>query len=209
MRVGPVAAFDIAFKVLTVGLALYPLLDPNASHFQGKAMGVRALIYPWATILIPAVWAARGRPAPYPYLADIALAFPFAFDAAGNVFGWFATPGFDQAPHLLGWMALAICFGAAIGPIVRGRWTTVGLVVGFGATIDILWEIGEFVLSRSGSSGLQLTYENTIQDLALSLLGAALGAAIVVSLLRPRPDTPTTLFGWPRRGTDPRRATER
>jgi hypothetical protein len=196
MRIRPVLALDIAIKVLTVGLALYPLLDPNSSHFQGKAMGVRALIYPWATVLIPAAWWIRGRPSPYPYLADIALAAPFAFDAAGNVFGWFALPGFDIAPHLLGWLALAVCFGSAVGPIVRRPWTTFGLVVGFGATIDILWEIGEFSLSRSGSSGLQLTYENTIQDLATSLIGATVGAVLVATLARPPADTPATLFGW-------------
>ena len=37
------------------------------------------------------------------------------------------------------------------------------------------WEIGEYLMMRSGASGLDLTYENTIQDLAMSLAGAALG----------------------------------
>jgi len=192
----PITGFNLAVKIVAVGLAVYPLLDPNASHFQGKAMGVRAFVYPWATILIPAVWWLRGRPKPYPYLADIALAFPFAFDAAGNVFGWFAITGFDAAPHFFGWAALAICFGSAVGPIVGRRWTTFGLVVGFGATIDILWEISEFILSRTGSSGLQLTYENTIQDLAMSLLGATAGAIVVTTVLLRRPGIPATLFGW-------------
>jgi hypothetical protein len=196
-----VAIGNLAVKIVAVGLAVYPLVDPNASHFQGKAMGVRAFVYPLATLLIPAAWWLRGRPSPYPYLADVALAFPFAFDAAGNVFGWFAISGFDVAPHFLGWASLAICFGSAVGPIVNRRWTTFGLVVGFGATIDILWEIGEFLLSRSGSSGLQLTYENTIQDLAMSLLGATAGAIIVSTALRPRLGAPAGLFGWARRTT--------
>ena len=58
-----------------------------------------------------------------------------------------------------------------------------GLVVGFGATIDILWELGEFLLLKSGSSGLQLTYENTIQDLVFSLIGAALAALVIATVL--------------------------
>jgi hypothetical protein len=70
------------------------------------------------------------------------------------------------------------------------------LILGFGAVADILWEIGEFALMRSGSSGLQLTYENTIQDLGFSLAGAALGALVVVTLLWRAEGTPASLFGW-------------
>ena len=73
---------------------------------------------------------------------------------------------------------------------------TFGLAVGFGAVVDILWEIGEYLLQRSGASGLQLTYENTIQDLAMSLTGAVVGAILVATVLHPRPGTPRALFGW-------------
>jgi len=187
---------DLGVKLGAVALALYPLLDPSASHFQGKAMGARAAVYPWAVVIIPAAWWFAGRPRPYPYVADMALVLPFAFDAAGNVFGWFALTGFDALPHAFGWLSLAIGFGLAVVPLVDRRWLAFLLVAGFGATIDILWEIGEFLLQRSGSSGLQLTYENTIQDLALSLLGATIGALVVVSLGWPKPGTPRRLFGW-------------
>lgn len=198
MRRRALLVLDLGVKLVAVALALYPLLDPNASHFQGKAMGARAVIYPWAVVIIPAAWWFAGRPRPYPYVADIALALPFAFDAAGNVFGLFAISGFDVLPHALGWLSLAIAFGLAVVPLVERRWLAFLLVVGFGATIDILWEIGEFLLQRSGSSGLQLTYQNTIQDLALSLLGATIGALLVVTVAWPKPDTPRTLFGWSR-----------
>jgi hypothetical protein len=69
-------------------------------------------------------------------------------------------------------------------------------VLGFGAVIDILWEAGEFAMMRSGASGLQLTYENTIQDLVMSLFGAAVAALLMATLLWPAPGTPATLFGW-------------
>lgn len=187
---------DIAVKAAVVGLSLYPLIRPNASHFAGKAMGVRAIVYPSTTLLIPAIWWLSGRPEPYPFLADIALGLPFIIDAAGNVLGLFAIKGFDAIPHATGWFFLSLAFGLAIAPLAGEPWIAFGLVVGFGAAVDIVWEIGEFLLMKSGASGLQLTYENTIQDLAFSLAGALFAGIVVATILWPAAGTPATLFGW-------------
>jgi len=189
-------ALDVLVKAAVLGLSLYPLVRPGSSHFAGKAMGVRAVLYPATTLLIPATWLLAGRPEPYPFLADIALALPFVFDAAGNVFGWFAIRGFDALPHGLGWFFLSIAFGLAVAPLAGEPWIAFGLVLGFGAVVDILWEAGEFLLMKSGASGLQLTYENTIQDLVLSLSGAAVAALVVATVLWPSSGTPVSLFGW-------------
>jgi len=59
---------DLAVKVAVVGLSLYPLRDPGSSHCAGKAMGIRALLYPGFTLLSPAVWFLSGRPGRYPFL---------------------------------------------------------------------------------------------------------------------------------------------
>jgi hypothetical protein len=190
---------NLAAKGAVVGLALYPLADPDASHFAGKAMGIRAALYPACTLIIPAAWLAAGRPEPYPHLADTALSLPFALDAAGNVLGLFAIPGFDAFPHAAGWLFLTLAFGSAVAPLIERRSVQFAVALGFGATIDVLWELGEYTLMRSGSSGLQLTYENTIQDMAVSLLGAAIGAVLTATAFRPRPGTPARLFGWSRR----------
>jgi hypothetical protein len=187
---------DVAVKVAVVAFSTYPLVRPDASHFHGKAMGVRAWLYPAFTLLIPAIWLGSGRPGPYPFLADIALGLPFLVDAASNVFGLFAIQGFDAIPHSTGWFFLAIAFGLGVAPLVGERWIGFGLVLGFGAVIDILWEAGEFAMMRSGASGLQLTYENTIQDLVMSLSGAAVGALVVATVLWPPPGTPVAPFGW-------------
>jgi hypothetical protein len=189
-------ALDLLVKAAVLGLSLYPLVRPSSSHFAGKAMGVRAVLNPAMTLLIPATWLLAGRPEPYPFLADIALALPFIFDAAGNVFGWFAIKGFDALPHALGWFFLSIAFGLAIAPLAGEPWIAFGLVLGFGAVVDILWEAGEFLLMKSGASGLQLTYENTIQDLVVSLSGAAVAALGVATVLWPSSGTPVALFGW-------------
>lgn len=187
---------DLGVKAAVVGLSVFPLVRPNASHFAGKAMGVRALIYPATTLLIPAVWWFSGRPGPYPFLADIALGLPFVLDGAGNVLGLFAIKGFDAIPHAVGWFFLSLAFGLAVAPLVPEPWIAFGLIAGFGAIADIVWEIGEFLLMKSGASGLQLTYENTIQDLGFSLAGAVLAAAAVATILWPAAGTPATLFGW-------------
>lgn len=187
---------DLVVKGAVAGFSLYPLTRPSSSHFTGKAMGVRAFVYPATTLLIPLVWLLAGRPDPYPVLADIALGIPFALDAGANVFGLFAIRRFDAIPHTVGWFFLSIAFGLAIAPLVGQPWIAFGLVVGFGAVIDILWEVAEFALMRSGASGLQLTYENTIQDLTMSLIGATLGALVVATILWPTPGTSATLFGW-------------
>ena len=187
---------DLAAKGLVIGLSLYPLTRSGSSHFAGKAMGVRALVYPGSTLVIPAVWLAAGTPGPYPFLADIAFALPFALDAAGNVFGWFAVKGFDRIPHSVGWFFLTVAFGLAVAPLAGERWIGFGLALGFGAVADIVWEMGEFALMRSGASGLQLTYDNTIQDLGMSLLGAVGGASLVATLLWPAAGTARNLFGW-------------
>jgi hypothetical protein len=192
----PELVVDIVVKLAVIGLAVYPLLRPGSSHFAGKAMGVRVLVYPAATLIIPAIWLLSRRPAPYPFLADIAFGLPFAIDAGANVFRLFAINRFDIVPHLSGWFFLTTAFGLGVAPLVDQRWVAFGLVLGFGAVIDILWEAAEFLLMRSGASGLELTYENTIQDLVVSLSGAALGALVVATVLWPAPGTPATPFGW-------------
>jgi hypothetical protein len=187
---------DIGVKLAVVGFSLYPLARPGSSHFAGKAMGVRAAFYPAATVVIPVVWLLAGRPLPYPFLADICLGLPFAIDAGANVLGLFARRGFDAIPHSTGWFFLSVAFGLAVAPLVGERWIAFGLCLGFGAVTDILWEVGEFAMMRSGASGLQLTYENTIQDLLMSLTGAAVGALAIATVLWPAAGTPATLFGW-------------
>jgi hypothetical protein len=196
--VDPLLALDLVVKIGVVTLSIYPLARPESSHFAGKAMGVRALLYPAVMLLIPAVWLLAGRPLPYPVVADIALGLPFLVDAGANVLGLFAIRRFDMIPHASGWFFLSVAFGLAVAPMVPERWLLFLLVLGFGAIIDILWEVGEYAMMKSGASGLELTYENTIQDLVMSLSGAAVGALVMATVLWPAPGTPETLFGWVR-----------
>ncbi len=129
----PAPVIAIALKLVVVAMSWYPVLRPGSSHFSGKAMGVRAVLYPAVMLLIPATWLMAGRPSPYPYLADVALTVPCLIDAGANVFGLFAIKGFDGTPHFVGWMCLTVTFGLAVAPMVEQRWIAFGLVAGFGA----------------------------------------------------------------------------
>jgi hypothetical protein len=144
-------------------------------------MGVRAILYPAVMVLVPAVWLLAGRPAPYPFLADTLLGIPFAFDAAGNVPGLFANRGVRRHPAL-DRMVLALDRIRALARVRRRDRRA--------------WEICEYLLMRSGASRLDLTYDNTIQDLAMSLTVAVAGALVVATILWPAAGTPATLFGW-------------
>ncbi len=44
---------NLVVKAAVVGFSVYPLARPGSAHFAGKAMGVRALVYPATTLLIP------------------------------------------------------------------------------------------------------------------------------------------------------------
>jgi hypothetical protein len=193
---GMALVIDLAIKALVIALSLYPMMRPESAHFVGKAMGVRAVLYLATVLLIPLVWLSAGRPEPYPFLADIALGIPLLVDAVGNAFGLFAIKGFDSIPHFTGWFLISIAFGLAVSPLLPEPWVAFGLVLGFGAVVDVLWEIGEYALMRSGASGMDLTYENTIQDLGMSLAVAAVGALAAATILWPAPGTPASLFGW-------------
>ena len=56
------------------------------------------------------------------------------------------------------------------------------LGTGFGGVAIIIWEIVEYLIAESGTSGLNLTYKDTISDLGLSTLGGAVGAIVAVYL---------------------------
>ena len=75
---------------------------------------------------------------------------------------------------------------AFLGTLALPRLEVWALAVGFGASTHILWELVEYGVMALGSSGLSLTYEDTIGDLALSFGSSLAGAAVSVTLLWPR-----------------------
>ena len=157
------AAFwlNLTVKAALVGLLAFGAFS-GLQQFEGKAL------------VIPVIWALRGRRPGYPYLADVLLTLPFLVDTAGNALDLYDTiEWWDDANHLVNWALLAGAMGAICHPRA-GSWTTLAFVVGFGAVTAILWEIAEYYAFIRNSPELATAYVDTLGDLGLGLTGSFL-----------------------------------
>ncbi len=113
----------------------------------------------------------------------IKCVLPFVIDSGGNALDLYNTaPNFDRFAHLFNWLAHTTAQGSAVSVLNLNRKIVFSLVLGFGATTNILWEISEFIVMQMGASGLQLTYNDTIEDLILSLIGSIIGSVLVTTI---------------------------
>jgi hypothetical protein len=171
---------NVGLKLLLVALLLFSVFS-DLERFNGKAMAARALTYPLAALVVPVAWWLRGRPRPYPHAIDSLVVQPFVIDTGGNVLDLYSVYWFDDLAHFLNWTILVAAFALALRRTRLPRLPAWGLAVGLGAATEILWEIGEYIVMELGSSGLQLTYVDTIGDLALGGCGTLLGATLVAA----------------------------
>jgi hypothetical protein len=169
---------NVAVKTLLVALLLFSVFS-DLERFNGKAMLARALAYPFAALIVPIVWWLRGRPQPYPHAIDILVVLPFVIDTGGNVLDLYSVWWFDDVAHFLNWWILVSAFALALRRTQLALLPSWSIAVGLGAATEILWELGEYAVMKLGSSGLQLTYEDTVGDLALGGAGTLLGATLV------------------------------
>jgi hypothetical protein len=181
-----IAAANVGVKLLLLGLLLFSLLS-GLERFSGKAMAARAASYPLAALIVPVWWWLRGRRWHYPHDVDLLIVLPFVIDTGGNVLDLYSVWWFDDVAHFLNWAILVSAFALTLLRTRLGLPNACALAVGFGAVTEILWELGEYAVMKLGSSGLQLTYEDTIGDLALGGAGTLLGATLVA----------VARVGWP------------
>lgn len=173
---------NLLVKVSFAALMAVVVFVPDLPGFAGKAPLARALSYPLAAVVIPVGWWLRGRPAPYPHLADALVGAPFVIDLAGNVpdlydrFGWW-----DDANHVWNWALLCAGVGLLLrrSPRVTDPLVLAGLVAGFGALSIIWWEAAEYIAFIRTSPELDTAYTDTLGDLLLSS-GGGLVAAVVL-----------------------------
>jgi hypothetical protein len=179
-----VLLLTLGLKVLLVALLAFGAFS-GAQQFEGKAFGWRLLTYPLATLVVPAGWWLLQRPRPYPAAVDNLLVAPFLIDVLGNAFDLYDQVWWwDDANHFVNWALLSGALAALLIRLRGGRWTAIALVVGFGATTAVLWELAEYVAFIRNSSELDTAYEDTLGDLALGLAGAMLAAMVAGRALR-------------------------
>jgi hypothetical protein len=171
---------DVAIKVALVALLLHAVLLPDLPQYADKAMAPRAIAYPFAALLVPALWWWRWRDRPFPAAIDILITTPFLIDVVGNALDLYDTvEWWDDANHFVNWAMLTGGVALALRWTTLGPWPRFGLAVGFAAVAAIGWELAEYIAFIRFSSELATAYTDTLGDLALGTLGGALGAGLV------------------------------
>jgi hypothetical protein len=176
-----------AVKGALAACLLAGLLFPGIPGVEGKGWPERSVGYPVSALIVPLVWHLRGRRVDYPHLADALFVTPFVLDLLGNLVNLFDTVDqFDDILHFANWSFLVAAFVLFLHPYVLARWNLVMLGSGLGAIAIVAWEAVEWVIQEMGTTGLQLTYDDTIGDLVLSTSGGVLGAVLTARALTRR-----------------------
>jgi hypothetical protein len=113
------------------------------------------------------------------------MTLPWLVDLIGNRLNLFDTVGWwDDAMHFILWGLLIAGVLLAFASPTLSRGLTAFVAIGFGATAEVVWEIGEYVAFIRSSPELQTAYTDTLGDLGLGTLGALLAGLILYPLRR-------------------------
>jgi hypothetical protein len=184
-------------KATVIALAVDAFANSNKPRFSGKAMKIRAIGYAGSLLAVPLAWRLRGRREAYPRELDLLVALPILADAGGNAIGIYQRAHVDDAIHFANGALLAGVVGAIISARENTAWEAAGIAATAGTSAAALWEIFEWVGSKLGAKGMDLSYDDTMEDLIETTSGALLGA--LVTLLR----HPARLRQVPGRSGDP------
>lgn len=190
-------AATTAVKAAVIALAVDAFVNSDKPRFQGKAMKVRALGYTSALLIVPLAWRMRGRKEPYPRELDLLVALPLLADAGGNAIGMYQNAHVDDAIHFANGALLAGVVGAIAAPRDRTAWETATFATAVSTAVAAAWEMFEWIGLKLGAKGMDLSYDDTMEDLIETTAGAFLGG--LVTLLR----HPARLRQVPGRRGDP------
>ncbi len=171
----------VAMKATILAVAVDATLRRDQPRYRGKAMQTRAIGYVGASLLVPLAWRllpGRGR---YPRGLDLAVATPLLLDAIGNAAGIYQRKRVDDLVHLANGAIVAGVGGALVGPYVDEPWQAALAGAGIGVTAQTLWEIMEYAAFRFGDRGMDLTYQDTMDDMIESTIGALIGGAFTLT----------------------------
>jgi hypothetical protein len=187
--VRPAFWINVALKAALIGQLAVAVAWPDLPQFEGKAFAGRAIAYPIAVLLVPAIWwlLRRRRPIQFPYALDILWTLPFLIDVSGNTADLYDTIGWwDDANHFVNWGILVAAFGQLLIRLPIGRLEAAALAIGFGAVTALLWEFGEYLtFIRFNEEEFRTAYTDTLGDLALGLGGSVVAAVLIVTVLWP------------------------
>ena len=189
-------AVTIAAKAATVGFAIDAWLNHDSPRLRGKAIRTRAVGYSAALLLVPLAWRFLPGPRdPYPRALDLGVTVPLLADAAGNAFGIYEKVRIDDAVHTANAALLAGVTGSLIAPHVDQAWQAALAGGAIAIAGETLWETMEYVAWRLGQDGMDLTYEDTMDDIIGTWIGALVGAAYILTRA-PRAKSTRRRRGW-------------
>jgi hypothetical protein len=184
----------VATKAATLACAVDALVNAESPRLRGKAIRTRALGYAAGLALVPGIWRLlpdRGR---YPRGLDLAVTLPLLIDAGGNALGLYEEAHLDDVVHFLNAAIVAGIAGALFGTRTHHPWQAALAGTGTAIAAETAWEVAEYLAMRAGADGMDLTYEDTMADLAESAAGAVAGG--FVTWLRMPRDPGQRRRGW-------------
>ena len=180
---------NIFLKLSLAGLLVHAVWFSDLPQYKDKAMALRVVFYPLAALATWIVWrivsTKRTQPVQYPYVVDICITFVVAFDLLGNTLALYDNIAiWDDIMHLLLSIPWVLVVGYLLRNVGLGKWVTAGLVVAYGSTSHIVWELLEYLsFVRSNPTESLTAYRDTMGDLTLSLIGTLIGACITAKIL--------------------------
>jgi hypothetical protein len=190
-------ALDLAIaatKIATVACAVDALLHHDSARLRGKAIRTRAFGYTGALLIVPLAWRLLPNRGRYPRGLDLAVTLPLLHDAGGNAHGLYEEARIDDVVHFLNAAIVSGVAGALFATQTDEPWQAALAGTGTAIAGETAWEIAEYVAMKAGADGMDLTYDDTMADLAESTLGAMAGG--LVTWLRMPRDRAERKRGW-------------
>ena len=184
-----------AAKFATLACALYALRHADTPRLRGKGIRTRVVGYAGGLLLVPVIWSLLPNRGRYPRTLDLAVTIPLLLDAGGNALGKYQEAHVDDLVHIANAAIVSGVVGALAAPNVDERWQAAGIGAGVAVAGATAWELAEYGALQLGANGMDLTYEDTMADLAEGLLGAALGALFTLTRV-PRSRAERDRRGW-------------
>lgn len=168
-------------------LRVLALVSVVVAAWQWGVIGGLLLLLVLGGTLIP-------RAVGAPRLLDAAYCASLLVAAWAAQLDWYvAVPWLDIAVHAVATalVAVVVCLTlerwsgvdrAALGP--RGLWVAAVLVSTTGATLGLLWELGEWFGHTYLDDRIQVGYTDTIGDLAAGLVGSVVAGLLVARSVR-------------------------
>ncbi len=175
-----VPAVDVLAKLLLAASLVAVAIDPEWGNLEGKAPVARAVLYPLPAFGPALVWWWRRPARSVPWGADLMLTLVCFSDILGNRMDLYdSVVWFDDLVHLVD---TALLSGAVLAVTTTRRTPFVAALersLAVGITAALAWELFELVSFVTKSSEYPMAYEDTVGDLALGWLGAAVAALVL------------------------------